>query len=212
MEMMRFDGKLTAWNEASDSGVITPGKGGHDVVVHALAFPPGGPVPTVGEALSFEVETGADGQKRAHSVTRPQSAPPSSRTAARHAHAKSISSVVTTALLVLAAAAAVAYAAARPSVNNPVVYDAGTKRAAAGPADESRPARRIDQVAAARFVRPASGLCDGRTRCTQMNSCAEATFFLDNCPGAEMDGDRDGVPCESQWCTPGRASPHAAPL
>jgi endonuclease YncB( thermonuclease family) len=46
--------------------------------------------------------------------------------------------------------------------------------------------------------------CDGRTRCTQMRSCAEATWFLKNCPGVEMDGDRDGVPCETQWCSPGR--------
>ena len=42
--------------------------------------------------------------------------------------------------------------------------------------------------------------CDGRTRCTQMRSCAEATYFLQNCPGTEMDGDHDGVPCEQQWC------------
>jgi hypothetical protein len=42
--------------------------------------------------------------------------------------------------------------------------------------------------------------CDGRTRCSQMHSCAEATFFIRNCPGTEMDGDHDGVPCERQWC------------
>ena len=42
--------------------------------------------------------------------------------------------------------------------------------------------------------------CDGRTRCSQMQSCDEATYFVRNCPGVEMDGDGDGVPCESQWC------------
>jgi len=42
--------------------------------------------------------------------------------------------------------------------------------------------------------------CDGRTYCSQMRSCAEATFFLRNCPGTKMDGDNDGVPCERQWC------------
>ena len=42
--------------------------------------------------------------------------------------------------------------------------------------------------------------CDGRTYCSQMTSCAEATWFLKNCPGVKMDGDRDGVPCELQWC------------
>jgi endonuclease YncB( thermonuclease family) len=46
--------------------------------------------------------------------------------------------------------------------------------------------------------------CDGRTRCSQMSSCAEATFFLKNCPGAQMDGNHDGVPCERQWCRPAR--------
>lgn len=42
--------------------------------------------------------------------------------------------------------------------------------------------------------------CDGRTHCSQMTSCAEATFFIRNCPGTKMDGNNDGVPCESQWC------------
>lgn len=42
--------------------------------------------------------------------------------------------------------------------------------------------------------------CDGRTHCSQMTSCEEAQFFLDNCPGTAMDGDGDGIPCEKQWC------------
>lgn len=42
--------------------------------------------------------------------------------------------------------------------------------------------------------------CDGRKYCSQMTSCAEATYFLKNCPGAKMDGNNDGVPCEQQWC------------
>ena len=42
--------------------------------------------------------------------------------------------------------------------------------------------------------------CDGRTYCSQMTSCAEATYFLQNCPGTKMDGNNDGVPCEKQWC------------
>jgi endonuclease YncB( thermonuclease family) len=42
--------------------------------------------------------------------------------------------------------------------------------------------------------------CDGRTYCSQMTSCEEATWFLKNCPGAKMDGNNDGVPCEKQWC------------
>ncbi|MCU0939891.1 MAG: excalibur calcium-binding domain-containing protein [Burkholderiaceae bacterium] len=43
--------------------------------------------------------------------------------------------------------------------------------------------------------------CDGRTHCSLMTSCAEAKFFLNNCPGTKMDGNDDGTPCEEQWCT-----------
>ena len=43
--------------------------------------------------------------------------------------------------------------------------------------------------------------CDGRKHCSQMKSCAEANYFLANCPGVKMDGDKDGIPCEEQWCT-----------
>ena len=42
--------------------------------------------------------------------------------------------------------------------------------------------------------------CDGRTKCSQMTSCAEAKYFLDYCPGTTMDGNHDGVPCQSPWC------------
>ncbi len=43
--------------------------------------------------------------------------------------------------------------------------------------------------------------CDGRVYCSEMNSCEEATFFLNNCPNTKMDGDYDGIPCENQWCS-----------
>lgn len=39
--------------------------------------------------------------------------------------------------------------------------------------------------------------CDGRQHCSQMNSRAEAEFFVRNCPNTKMDGDRDGIPCEN---------------
>lgn len=49
--------------------------------------------------------------------------------------------------------------------------------------------------------------CDGRKYCSQMTSCAEAMYFLKNCPGVKMDGSGsgqdgpgDGIPCERQWC------------
>jgi hypothetical protein len=49
-------------------------------------------------------------------------------------------------------------------------------------------------------VAAANYRCDGRTHCSQMTSCEEATWFLRNCPGTKMDGNNDGIPCERQWC------------
>jgi cold shock CspA family protein len=42
--------------------------------------------------------------------------------------------------------------------------------------------------------------CEGKIRCSEMISCEEAKFYLQNCPGVEIDGDGDGIPCERQWC------------
>jgi endonuclease YncB( thermonuclease family) len=79
-------------------------------------------------------------------------------------------------------------------------------RRAHGPCQDAAPAAAA-AVATAAAPAPVAAMpyrCDGRTRCTQMRSCAEATWFLQHCPGVEMDGDRDGVPCEAQWCGAGR--------
>lgn len=72
----------------------------------------------------------------------------------------------------------------------------GAQRAVAAepaPADTNKPGALLTPATA-------SFTCDGRTYCSQMTSCAEATFFLKNCPGTKMDGNNDGIPCEKQWC------------
>jgi cold shock CspA family protein len=42
--------------------------------------------------------------------------------------------------------------------------------------------------------------CSGKRFCSQMTSCDEAMFYLKHCPGVEIDGDHDGIPCEQQLC------------
>lgn len=39
--------------------------------------------------------------------------------------------------------------------------------------------------------------CDERRTCGEMRSCAEARFHLEECGLTHLDGDEDGVPCES---------------
>ncbi len=42
--------------------------------------------------------------------------------------------------------------------------------------------------------------CQGKNRCAEMSSCAEARFYLEQCGVKTMDGDNDGVPCEVEHC------------
>jgi Excalibur calcium-binding domain len=81
-------------------------------------------------------------------------------------------------------------------------------RSAAAATSESRPKTASSPAQptgakeqAAPISTPASAYkCDGRTHCSQMSSCSEAKYFLANCPGVKMDGDKNGIPCEQQWC------------
>lgn len=81
----------------------------------------------------------------------------------------------------------------------PEVPAAASTRVAATPIEDRSWIKQRDN--ASTTSQPASRFkCDGRTHCSQMRSCAEAKYFLRNCPNTKMDGDRDGEPCERQWC------------
>lgn len=43
----------------------------------------------------------------------------------------------------------------------------------------------------------AAWVCGSKRRCTEMQSCEEARFYLTKCGVRSLDRDRDGVPCES---------------
>lgn len=47
---------------------------------------------------------------------------------------------------------------------------------------------------------PGAFICGTKTRCSQMLSCAEAEFYLQQCRLSTIDGNRDGKPCE-QLCS-----------
>lgn len=42
--------------------------------------------------------------------------------------------------------------------------------------------------------------CLGKRTCSEMNSCEEAKFYMQNCPNTDLDPDGDGKPCESGVC------------
>ena len=185
---MRFDGKLVKWNDDRGFGFVVAAQGGQEVFVHVSAYPVG-QRPRVGELLSFEVELNKDGKKRAVNVQRLYRAGPvrSDRGLGRPSRKAGglARGFVTIAILVALGAYAYNQYARRSAAYAP---------AKAEPLPQNTPAL-VLQAGGSNFR------CDGRTYCSQMSSCAEATFFLKNCPGTKMDGNHDGVPCEEQWCT-----------
>jgi cold shock CspA family protein len=180
--LMRIEGTLSKWNDERGFGFITPTQGGQDIFVHVSAFPKDGVRPTIGEKLSFEIETDSQGKKRAKNLLCPER-----RAAVRPARQPTRSQ-----------------RKERPGLLGraiPLLVLAGL--AFYGYTQYSNWARPMSAVAA-QTPEPASATafrCDGRTHCSQMTSCAEAKFFLRNCPDVKMDGNNDGVPCEQQWCT-----------
>ncbi len=62
---MRFEGVIRSWNEERGFGFIEPTQGGQDIFVHIKAFPRGATRPAIGQRVSFEVELGPQGKKRA---------------------------------------------------------------------------------------------------------------------------------------------------
>lgn len=184
---MALTGTLRTWNDDRGFGFIAPTGGGTELFVHISAFPRDGSRPTVGETLTYELGRGRDGKPAAVRVFRQALGKPSTYPTKRRAERSSRRPLIGSVFSLVLVVAVGTYAYTQ-------LKDRSHRRQLA----EMPPATAGEQSAQA-----TSGpyRCDGRTHCSQMTSCSEAKFFINNCPGTSMDGNGDGVPCEQQWCT-----------
>lgn len=178
---MRTHGTLVKWNDDRGFGFIEPSVGTEEIFVHISAFPRDGVRPRTGEIISFDVDPRSDGKRRALRVMRPGSKAMRRRAHPRPAMRSRSPFAAAAGLLIVAAMGWYGYSC----------YDSEYKPA---PTPTAQAIHTRHALLAQTFS------CDGRTRCSQMTSCAEATYFLKQCPSIQMDGDGDGKPCESQWC------------
>lgn len=193
MVAMRYQGRLRKWTAERGYGFILASDSGQDIFVHISAFSRDAQMPMEGDELTFEVEPDGKGKKHAVRVQRigasPPTKSPSSRLSARSlSRAPQTSSLASKVIGLILLAALGWYGYSR--------YDSQVTQIRAV---VLAPAAAV-QVAPAQNA-PGAFNCDGRKTCSQMTSCNEAKLFLKNCPGMEMDGNQDGVPCEQQWCT-----------
>jgi len=179
---MPVKGILTRWDDARGFGFVKAIEGGPEVFVHITAFPRHGRRPMVGEVVFYELGSGRAGKPQAIHIQRkvPSRGSPGSDGRNRGVKRGARRSFMLVPLLLITTLG-LAYRAfeADRDAEIPSVPVTAKPRAA-----DAQPEFR----------------CDGRTRCPEMTSCEEALFFIRNCPGTQMDGDRDGLPCEDQFC------------
>lgn len=183
---MQLTGTLRKWNDERGFGFITPTQGGGEIFVHVSAFSRYGARPAIGERLAYELGPGRDGKPQATKVMRLAAGQLGRVNPARTSSTNETSLIGFLIFIALLAAAATwGYKHFTASLHRMDL--------AAQPASASQS-----------LVSPATNgsfSCDSRTHCSQMTSCTEAKWFINNCPGTKMDGNHDGTPCEAQWCT-----------
>ena len=172
---MRLQGKVKTWNDEKGYGFVEQNGGGERVFLHISAFSTRGRRPGEGDLVTYEIEASSKGPRAVKVASVEDHTVFSKRSSV------SFASVLMSFVLVCAVAYILSIRVTHPnSTIKASVYKAVVDRSA------------LD--AHTRFT------CEGKTRCKQMTSCAEAFFYQERCGANEMDGDHDGIPCEQQWC------------
>lgn len=173
---MRHKGRVAEWNDKRGFGFIAPNGGGPKVFLHISAVSEQGVRPSAGNLVTYEIGIAADGRFRADSVSIL-----GSESTRRQGSSRPFGALTFGVVLV-----GLAYVVwVQLSQPNTTITASAYKI-----------------VFAREALRPnASYQCaPEKSSCSAMTSCAEAFFHQERCGISNMDGDRDGIPCESQWC------------
>lgn len=186
-------GLLKSWKTDKGFGFIKSDTLEHDTFIHISALKHMSRKPKVGDTIYFEVATQPDGKTKAINCriegVAELKAPYQKHTQQPYRIAKSnfassfLGKAASIALIAVLCFYAINKYNTYSSSQTPVITNADLATF-----DKKHP----------KIVIPKSTqnfTCDGRQYCTEMNSRAEAVFFINNCPNTKMDG--DGDPCEN---------------
>ncbi|MEN9464736.1 MAG: hypothetical protein RL217_917 [Pseudomonadota bacterium] len=197
---MKQKGTLIKWNDSRGFGFIKT-EDGKEVFIHISEIANSEIRPELNEIFWFHIVIDSKGKEKAVDVTRPLSSQKiqveESKPARIHTRKKRHGAFDWVISLILISA--IIFTASRYFINSfPSTYLPNF-------AFKETPVSFSEVENTVTFSETTNTVttrfsCDGRQHCAQMTSCAEATFFIQNCPNTKMDGDGDGIPCESQWC------------
>ena len=215
--MLMDRGVLVRWNDEKGFGFIQPEKNAaQDVFIHISVLKKMARKPIVGDSILFQTEVQNDGKRKAVIASiEGVAVVAASATTRSHSHIQSRNenfnnknkahyhsprkSSFNTIIPLLIIVAIVIFGFKQyqefneaPAIDEvPVLTNEDIQRM---PMYETKV--RTQTPATPRFQCEA-----GKTHCSHMSSCAEATFYIQNCPNTQMDGNGDGIPCERQWCS-----------
>jgi len=185
MDSKTFKGQLKRWNEDKGFGFISSENGKRDVFIHVSALKTMSRRPVVGDMISYQIHTDNDGKNRAVNakIEGVAAARPSARRKNKNIQNKNNWFYQLFLLLLLISAGFFFY--------NNIIKEKYLPTTSSSSLTSTSKEELYEE----------SYSCAGKVYCSEMTSCEEAKFYQRNCPGTKMDGDGDGVPCESQWCS-----------
>ena len=183
-----MEGKLKHWNEDKGFGFISSTEA-QDVFIHISALKKMSRRPIVGDTITFEIHTDNNGKKRATNAQILGVTVVNSKAKRNNKKTESNDGIGWFATIVVLVLIVVAgYSAYKRYLKKQAPVISISESISSAPIKKS-------------VIKDKSNFsCSGKIYCNQMTSCKEAKFYIKNCPDTKMDGDHDGMPCESQWC------------
>lgn len=189
-------GQLISWNDSKGFGFIKSESFERDMFIHISSLKSMSRKPKTNDFIYFDVEKQPDGKSKATNC-RIEGVLALKQTSKSNSYKKKSSSVASNFFSITVVVVLILFGYQRlgskvdrytPSTNSePQIVE--QFRYTSSPNVEPQIIEKTYPIS--------SFSCDGRQHCSQMNSRAEAVYFIRHCPNTKMDGDRDGIPCEN---------------
>ena len=215
--MLMDRGVLVRWNDEKGFGFIQPEKNAaQDVFIHISVLKKMARKPIVGDSILFQTEVQNDGKRKAviasiegvavvaasattrsHSHIQSRNENFNNKNKAHQHNSRKSSFNTIIPLLIIVAIVIFGFKQYQEFNEAPAIDEVPVLTN-----EDTQPMPMYETKARTQATATPSFQCEaGKTHCSHMSSCAEATFYIQNCPNTQMDGNGDGIPCERQWCS-----------